>query len=136
MRIWHVQAELSPSERPAKRVLVVEDEELIRLILAETLVDEGFETVEAATGDEAVVIINGAGVFDLVVTDIQMPGLLDGIAVGQHARLRDALVPVIYVTGRPESLSGLQSLGPHDALLRKPYGPRDILAVIAKLLQG
>ncbi len=129
-----MQAGLSSSERQAKRILVVEDEEIIRLILSETLVDEGFETVEAANGDDAVEIIDGGGEFDLVVTDIQMPGLLDGIAVGQHARLRDALIPVVYVTGRPESLSGLQSLGPHDALVRKPYGPRDILAVIAKLL--
>ncbi len=120
----------------AKRVLVVEDEEIIRLILAETLVDQGFETVEAATGDEAVGIIDGGSGFDLVVTDIQMPGLLDGIAVGQHARRRDAAVPVVYVTGRPESLSGLRPLGPNDALLRKPYGPRDILAVIAKLLRA
>ena len=134
MRIRSVRAELSFLGRSAKRVLVVEDEEIIRLILAETLEDEGYETVEAATGDEAIRLIDGCGVFDLVVTDIQMPGLLDGIAVGQHARLRDALIPVVYVTGRPESLSGLQSLGPRDALLRKPYGPRDILAVIARLL--
>ncbi len=118
----------------AKRVLVVEDEEIIRLILAETLGDEGYETVEAATGEEAVSLIDGQGAFDLVVTDIQMPGLMDGVAVGRHARLRDALIPVVYVTGRPESLAGLQSLGPHDALVRKPYGPRDILAVIARLL--
>ena len=133
-RICAVQVEMSPAEKSAKRVLVVEDEAIIRLILAETLLDEGYQTVEAATGDEAVSIIDGDGVFDLVVTDIQMPGLLDGLAVGRHARLRDALIPVVYVTGRPESLAGLKLLGPYDALLRKPYGPRDILEVIARML--
>ncbi len=116
-----------------KRVLVVEDEAMVRLILAETLEAEGFEVVEAATGDEAARLIDEADGFDLVVTDIQMPGKLDGIAVGQWMRTRHADVPVIYVTGRPESMV-TSSLRRRDAFVRKPYGPRDIIAVVSRVL--
>ena len=117
-----------------KRVLVVEDQELVRLVLVETLEDEGFQVVEASTGDAAAELIDGPDGFDLVVTDIQMPGKLDGIAVGQHVRRRHADVPVIYVTGRPESMTGIGWLGSQDAFVRKPYGSRDIMQVITRLL--
>lgn len=117
-----------------KRVLLVEDEALVRLILAESLKDYGFQVVEAGTGDEAAQLIDAGDAFDLVVTDIQMPGRLDGIAVARHARHRHADIPVIYVTGRPESMSGVGVLGPYDALVLKPYGPRDVMAAITRLL--
>ena len=119
---------------PGRRVLVVEDDALIRLILVESLADEGYQIVEAGTGDEAVRLIEGSDGFHLVVTDIQMPGTIDGLAVGAHAKQRDGDIPVIYVTGRPESMVGV-SLGPHDAFVRKPYGPREIVATVERLLQ-
>ncbi len=117
-----------------KRVLVVEDEAIIRLILSETLADEGFQVIEAGTGDEAAELIDGPDGFDLLVTDIQMPGTLDGIAVGEHARRRHADIPVVYMTGRPDSMTRLMALGPRDAVLLKPYGPRDVMAVIDRLM--
>lgn len=112
----------------------MEDEDLVRLILTEILFDEGYDPIAVSTGDEAVCLIDGPDGFDMVVTDIQMPGRLDGIAVGRQARARHPDIPVVYVTGRPESMSGVGRLGPRDAFLRKPYGPRDILAVINRLL--
>lgn len=117
-----------------KRVLVVEDQELVRLVLVDLLRDEGFHVVEASTGDAAASLIDGPGGFDLVVTDIQMPGKLDGIAVGRHARRRHADIPVIYVTGRPESMAGVGRLGSRDAFMRKPYGLQDMVAVVSRLL--
>jgi DNA-binding response OmpR family regulator len=121
---------------PGERVLVVEDEGLIRLILAEALEAAGYRVIEADTGDEAARLLDGPGGFDLVVTDIQMPGALDGVAVGRHARARHPGIPVIYATGRPESMAGMGSLGPREALLRKPYGPREVLATVRALLHN
>lgn len=118
-----------------KRVLLVEDEALVRLILAESLEDCGFQVVEAGTGDEAAQLIDAGDAFDLVVTDIQMPGCLDGIAVARHVRRFRADIPVIYVTGRPESMSGVGALGPYDALVLKPYGPHDVMTAITRLLR-
>ena len=119
-----------------KRVLVVEDQDLVRLVLVDILEDEGFQVVAASTGDAAADLIDGPDGFDLVVTDIQMPGKLDGIAVGRHARRRHSDIPVVYVTGRPESMAGVGWLGSRDAFLRKPYGSQDIMAAINRLLEA
>ena len=104
-----------------RRVLVVEDDELIRLILSESLADEGYDVAGAGSGDEAIDLIDGPNAFDVVITDIQMPGRSNGFVV------------VIYVTGRPESLTGVD-LGPRDAFVRKPYGPFDMIKLVAHLL--
>jgi len=114
---------------------VVEDEAVIRFILAESLKDEGFDVVEAGDADEAVRLIDGPDGFDLVISDIQMPGKLDGIGVCAHARRRHATIPIIYVTGRPESMNRLGSLGPREALVPKPYGPMDLLKLIGQLMR-
>ena len=118
----------------AKRVLVVEDEALVRLILVETLADEGYEVIEARTGDDAVRLIEDGGAFDIVVTDIQMPGRLNGIEVGRRVRAANPRIPIVYVTGRPDNITKLGEFGPHDVLLRKPYGPRDVLSIISRLV--
>lgn len=117
-----------------KRVLVVEDEELIRLILVEVLADEGFHVVESSTGDEAVRLIDSPDDFQAVITDVHMPGTRDGLAVGRHARGRHPHIPIVYVTGRPDVLSSAGPLGPEDALVRKPYAPSDVLTALRRLL--
>ena len=116
------------------RVLVVEDEELIRLILAEVLEDEGFHVVEASTGDQAVVLMDGDDKFHAVVTDIHMPGSLDGLGVARLVRALRPDLPVIYTTGRPDVLNHLQPLGPGEALLQKPFDLSDLVAAARRLL--
>jgi len=118
------------------RILVVEDEELIRLILSEVLADEGFQVVEAGTGDEAVGLLDGPDGFHAVVTDIHMPGGRDGIAVGRYARERHPKIPVVYCTGRPDVLAGAGPLGPCDTLVSKPYVPSQIVTLLQGLLPG
>ena len=117
-----------------ERVLVVEDQELVRMILAEVLNDEGFHAVEASTGDEAAALIDGPAEFHAVVTDIHMPGERDGIAVGRHARRRHPAIPVIYCTGRPDALNGVGPLGHRDVLVRKPYVPSQVVAILRGFL--
>jgi CheY-like chemotaxis protein len=85
-------------------VFVVEDQDLIRMILAEVLNDEGFHVVQASAGDEAAALIDGLDGFQAVVTDIHMPGERDGIAGSRHARRRHPTIPVIYCTGPPDAL--------------------------------
>lgn len=115
-------------------VLVVEDEELIRLILVEFLMDAGFHVVEANTGDKAAELIDGSESFHAVVTDIHMPGERDGIAVGRHVRSRYPRIPVVYCTGRPDAMNGAGPLGDRDLLVRKPYVPSQIVTALRSLL--
>ena len=116
------------------RVLLVEDEFLIRLILAETLGDAGFAVTEAADGEEAVRRLDEDGPYDLLVTDVQMPGRFDGVAVARHARERLPDMPVVFATGRPDRVRALGALGERDALVQKPYGPKELLGVIQRVL--
>ncbi len=116
------------------RILLAEDEFLIRTILAEELAESGHSVFEAGSGDEAARLSRNGQDFDLLVTDIQMPGTLDGAELARLIRQRQPLLPVIYVTGRPEALSGVHKLGPRDRLMRKPYSATEIVAMAAHLL--
>lgn len=97
-----------------ERVLVVEDEELSRVILSEILNDDGFQVMEARTGNEAIVLVDNPDGFQAVVTDVHMPGERDGLAVGRHARHRHPTIPVIHCTGRPDVLNDADSFGEWD----------------------
>ena len=109
-------------------ILVVEDDFLIRLILVEELIDAGFKVVEAQSGDQAAELLDGLDPpLRLLVTDIHMPGRLDGIELAAHLRRRSVNVPIIYTTGRPDALSHLGQLGPRQSLVRKPYVPAEVI---------
>ncbi len=116
------------------KVLLVEDEPMIRLIMSEILEEEGCVVTDAADGDTALRLIDRSDGFDLLLTDIQMPGRADGIAVGRRFRERHPGRPVVYTTGRPDSLRLLGELGPGESFLRKPYGPVDMLELLNRLL--
>ena len=106
-------------------ILLVEDEWLIRIMVAEELTEGGFAVREAESGDQASALIaQDPAAFTLLVTDIHMPGSLAGLAV---ARL-------IYMTGRPDALNHLQPLGPRKVLLRKPFALADLVAAARRLL--
>ena len=79
-------------------------------------------------------MIDGPDGFHAVVTDIHMPGERDGIAVGRHARRRHPAIPVIYCTSRPDALNGAGLLGQRDVLVRKPYAPSQVVAILRSFL--
>ena len=115
------------------RVLIVEDEFLIRLTLAEAFADEGFAVTEAASGDEAAALLGGAPQFGLLLTDIQLPGTMSGLELATAARSRHPELSVIYMTGRPDS--ALQTcLSGRDAFVAKPYLPSEVCAAARRLL--
>lgn len=80
-------------------ILLVEDEALVRAVMAADLEDFGFAVVEAEDGAEAVALVEGGTPVDLLVTDIRLPGPLDGWAVAERVRALRPGLPVIYATG-------------------------------------
>jgi len=116
-----------------RRVLVVEDEAFVREVLVEVLAGEGFEVTEAACGDEAAGLIDRPCRFDLLLTDVHMPGRLDGLAVAAHARATQPDLPIVVMTGRPECNLGASGLQPRCALVVKPYGLSAILNAISRV---
>ena len=114
------------------RVLVVEDEFLIRLTLTEALGDEGFEVLEAETGDAALPMLTGGSGISLLLTDIQLPGSLNGLALVARVRQTMPGLPVIYMTGRPDP-DGAGAGSPLDVFIAKPYTLTDICDAAKRL---
>ncbi len=83
------------------------------MLMAESVAYGGFTVIEARTGDEAVGLIHGLPVIDLILTDIQMAGRADGNEVAAAGKRRDADLPVIYMTGNPDSLKNSLGLWMH-----------------------
>ena len=100
-----------------QRILVVDDEVLVRQILSETLADAGYETAEAGDEDRAIDMLAGSVVFDLLLTDISMLGPTDGNALDLRAKRLCPGIPVIYLSDRLTN-----GVGDPDAFMRKPFG--------------
>lgn len=117
-------------------VLLVEDEPLIREIMAEGLLDAGFEVVEARDGEAAIKLIcDPPRVFSVLVTDFHMPGRYDGAAVASRMRRSCPKMPVVIATGRPEVLHPDWSKKLGYTFLRKPYTAADLVSVLEHLLK-
>jgi DNA-binding NtrC family response regulator len=89
---------LVPERTPT--VLLVEDETLLRVVVADHLKERGFEVHEAATADEAVAALAQPDVeIDVIFTDVKMPGSLDGIGLAKWVLENRPSVPVLVTSG-------------------------------------
>ena len=93
-------AETNPDPPGLPAILVVDDEVLIRLAIVEKLRSAGLMVVEAANGDEALLILKTANTIGLVITDVHMPGDTDGFALVAWLRHEMPHIKVIIMSGR------------------------------------
>lgn len=114
------------------KCLLVEDEYLIRLTIAEVLAEEGFDVLEAATGDEAVELLQRNADIGLLLTDIQLPGSVDGLGLVRRARERAPALPVILMTGRGPGAASADA-GANTIVLAKPFLPSEVCAAARRL---
>ena len=112
------------------RVLLVEDELLVREMAAEDLAEAGFEVTPASNGDEALAILREGAGFDLLFTDIRMPGAIDGWELARQAREMISGLRVIYATGLGDAGDGL---GQGECYVRKPYNLKDLRQALDSL---
>ena len=113
------------------RVLVVEDECLINLSLCKCLEDEGFNVFSVRNGDEALRLLDREP-FELVVTDVNMPGSIDGIQLVQQLRRESPDIELMVVSGHSTG----RYLPPNVPLLRKPYVMAELIGIMHSLLDG
>jgi two-component system, cell cycle response regulator CpdR len=117
------------------RVLIVDDEESMRLLVARAIAMDGHEITTASDGAEALEILGGTdGSFDLILTDIQMP-VMDGIALALSAARDFPQVTILLMTGyaeQRERASGLSAIA-HD-VISKPFSVADIRTAVADAL--
>ena len=108
------------------RVLVVDDDDLVRTVAVDTLEDAGFDVIEAATAEEALDRCEER-VADVLFTDIMLSGNLDGWDVAEQCREAHPDLPVIYTTGY--SLRRHRPV-PGSHLLPKPYSPSALVRLV------
>lgn len=119
----------------SSRVLVVEDEFLIRMTLVEALSDEGFDVAEAESGDLALPMLQSDLSIQVLLTDIQLPGALDGRRLAQRARETRPNLPVLFMTGRPDPVTEANASA-IDRFIAKPYTLNDICSAVRSLTAG
>lgn len=119
-----------PIAASSPRILIVEDEFLIRMTLAEALGDEGFDVIEAESGDDALPILKSDPAIRLLLTDIQLPGNLNGRALAKHAREHLPTLPIIFMTGQPDPGDMANE---QDVFISKPYTLSDICEAARRL---
>jgi len=111
-------------------VLLVEDELLVRELALEDLTEAGFAVTAASDGDEALTHLRAGRHFDLLFTDIRMPGSIDGWQLAAEAKRMIPGLRVVYATGLGEAAEGLE---PDERYVRKPYNLSDLRKVLEEL---
>jgi CheY-like chemotaxis protein len=119
----------------AGTILVVEDEVLIRLVIAEYLRDCGYRVFEAADADEALLVLRQSErPIDVVFTDIEMPGSMDGFGLAQWVRANRRDVDVILAGSVNRAVQAASDLCDQQDHVPKPYDPQTVHDRIRRLL--
>jgi CheY-like chemotaxis protein len=112
---------------PTASILVVDDEEAVRAVIARTLQSAGFAVLEAEHGEAALSVVRGfSGVLALAIVDMNMP-VMTGSEFAREFRPMRPSVPVLFITGREPLIPGAR-------LLLKPFGPDELLEMVAQVL--
>jgi CheY-like chemotaxis protein len=113
-------------------VLVVEDSTIIRMGAVDLVVSAGYEALEASDADEAIRILESRADIDLVFTDVQMPGTMDGVKLSHYIRDRWPPVRLIVASGKAILEESLLPQG--CRFFAKPYSEHAIADAMACLL--
>jgi CheY-like chemotaxis protein len=124
-------------QRGSETILLVEDDELVRKYVEAQLKSFGYRTIAAANGPEALALVDRGTAFDLLFTDVVMPGGMNGRELADAVLQRRPDVPVLYMSGYPEAAMMKDGrLDPGITLLSKPYRPADLARAIRQVLES
>lgn len=115
-------------------VLLVEDEPIIRMAVADHIRGVGYTVIEAGSGDRAMDIIRSGKSVDIIVTDVQMPGQHDGVALALWARRTAPHIRLIIVSGATSGSVAFDVLGEEGRIIPKPFKYEEIVERIRELL--
>jgi len=104
------------------KVLVVEDEPLLMLMAVDLVEDNGFRAHEARDADEAILILEAEPDIRILLTDIDMPGSMDGLRLAEAVRDRWPPVQIIVVSGKHRPTAA--DMPDHSSFFTKPYDPQ------------
>lgn len=117
-----------------RSVLVVDDEVLLRMVAVDLLQDGGFETLEAASGPEALVMLGLHPEIEAMVTDINMPGSPDGLGLANQARGQWPDLHILVTSGRISPRP--EQMPVRSEFIGKPYTGDQLLAALRAAAQA
>jgi CheY-like chemotaxis protein len=121
----------APAEAPA--VLVVEDEELVRINNCERLEEAGLAVLEAADADEALALLEAHPEIRVLVTDVRMPGWMSGIDLARQVEKRWPEISIVVTSAYYTAEDG--ELPENMTLFPKPFVPEQLLNQVRLLLR-
>lgn len=113
-------------------VLIVEDDALIRMSVADSAQDAGFEVIEAGNADEAVLILESRSDVRIIFTDIDMPGSMDGLKLAAAVRSRWPPIQIVVTSGYRRIADG--DLPDRSVFIPKPYAHAGVVEAMRRLL--
>ena len=118
-------------------ILVIDDEPGVREVIAYVLRDEGYEVIEADDGLSGLNVLRSDATIDLLITDIGLPGELDGLQVAEAARELRPDLKVLFATGYAEQLHAGNGTGvPGTEVMTKPFRIETLIERVRTLLDG
>ncbi len=126
----------APEERKPS-VLVVEDEAMVRLALSDYLQDCGFVVLDVGNASEAVAVLQTRAFdVDVVLTDVRMPGEMDGFALARWIREHHPGLPVLITTGDKTKAETVMDLCEKNPIIEKPHDFKVVLARVRAAIDG
>jgi CheY-like chemotaxis protein len=113
-----------------KSVMVVDDDAVIRMVLAESMRDAGLHVIEASCSADAIGYLQSGAPVDLIFSDIQMAGPLDGLHLAHQVRAMDPTLPMIFTSAGPKPAA----LTDAEIFVGKPYRLDHVVATVTKNL--
>lgn len=117
---------------PGLSILVVDDEPLIRLNLADFFLEEGYRVFEADDAETAILILEQNPTIHIVLTDVQMPGSMDGVNLAHY--VRDRYPPTVLVIASGALRLSAADLPNGAVFVAKPFDPRFVLEEIQRIV--
>ncbi len=128
--------EVSGEWQGSGTILVVDDEELLRVLLRQTLERHGFQVIVAEEGQEAVRLFQVSPRIDLVLLDLRMPRM-NGVETAGLIRAMDPAIPIVMMSGNQDIDLANGSAGPRlQGFLQKPFRTRELRELLQRLLGG
>jgi PAS domain S-box-containing protein len=127
-----------PARHPVGRIILVDDDPLVRVALAEQLSTEGHDVVSASGGEEALVLLRSDPSVDMLITDLAMPGI-SGLAVIQETQALRPGLPMILLTGYAGDVASMATGGGLSelySLIRKPVSQAQLIDKVAALMEA
>jgi len=109
-------------------ILTVEDEPLVGEYLGDVLRDAGYEVIAASNSDEAIAVLESRDDIGIIITDVNMPGSMDGLKLAVAVKGRWPPIKIIIATGKAKPDE--RQMPPDSRFLPKPYAPERVLEAV------